>query len=641
MLNVTVNGQIASSEPTGVTDLVERIYYSVELGGYLSEVTGSVSFYGDDYSYLKNLRNTLICESVSLVIYDSEIDVPIFNGKMFLTDMEWFPDQSRVDAEVLDDGYLSDIDGNREIEAVINVGKSKNGFVIPSLALSGLTFWNETRSLNYPNRSGMRVGDALDFLVDFMTDGAMNFVSDFFDTNTNAQYYDMICTGITMRDATATYPTISFDKLFTDLQRLYNLAFAVERTLSGLQLRIEPKSYFYKSSTGLSFDKVSNPRQSVNSGSFYASVDFGSAQTTTNYTYFPNIPFAGVLQEQYHLGGECNINTKLGLKLSKLITETNIIQDVLPSGTSNDNYDDDVFLVRFADLNNSHDAMTVNPVTPTFYYYNEPFSNFRVAERWFEQIPESIFSFLGSGNDQAFATQTLPNTNIHGLEYVLGDFLLKCNDDTNPPNEDPSNNYTYGAFSVTVPNYLSGGQGSAVISGDGGYYTAPINGVYNISVSFFITGQWFNPVGLVRTDASGLAIDSAVMNLYATNPPGFNSAFMTEYQFTQNFTFFMNVGEKVAFIVSVGGAFVYIRDATFSVLDPLGGQWQTNDSRNVRLIETAFDYDIAQQDWNEIRNDPFKTFSANFTSGSVNGWISEMERNRLTGRGSVRIQSKQ
>lgn len=638
MLKVQINGIEAVEEPTGVKELSERLYYSVELGGYLSEVSGTVSFFGEDYDRLKELRDTDICGAVGLVIEDTDVLVPVFNGKMFLTDMEWFPDEHRVDAEVLDDGYLSKIDGAREIEAQVNVGISKNGVAITSLALSGLTFWNELRTLNYPNHSGMRVGDALEFLVDFMTDGEVGFVSDFFDTNTEPQYYDMIVNGKEVRNGGGVYPRISFDSLFRDLQRIYNLAFALERTEAGIRMRIEPKSYFYKEVSSIEFPDAHNPKQTIKSGSFYANVSFGSSKTSDIFTYYPNIPFSGTYQENYHLGGECNINTKLGLQLTTLVTDPNVIQDVLPSGTSNDNYDDDTFLVRFADLNNSHDAMTASPAGGGFYYYNEPYSNYRVSQRWFDQVPESIFSFLGGGNDASFATQSV-SPYLYDNITANADFLL-CDDDTNPPNHDAGGNYQTGALSVFVPiDVYDFNSSSITLTGNGGYYTAPANGMYNVTARFYIeSGIWFQPAGLLRVNSSNVALEWPWDDL---NPDGtiFYGPAIGGFWVEHNHTFFMETGDYVTFGFG-NSTGISVSDATFKVLDPLGGEWQTNNARDVRLIETAFNYDIPQDDWNDIKDDPFKTFRASYNSGSVNGWISEMSRNRLTGEGSVRLQSK-
>ena len=637
MLNIIVNGNVVNQEPDGVKDLTERIYYSAELGGYLTEVSGSVAFYGNEYDYLRGLLDSQICDSVSLIIADTESITPIFNGKMFLTDMIWYPDRSMVEAEVLDDGYLSAIDGNKEIEAEINVNKSKNGITITSLALSSLQFWDETRMTNYNNRSGMRVGDALEFLVDFMTDGQVGFVSDFFDTNatTHPQYFDMICTGLTMRDGTASYPRISFDSLFKDLQKIYNLAFAVERTADGVRMRVEPKNYFYKLELGVSFENVFNPKQTIRRDSFYSKMTMGSAQTSSSHDFYPNIPFSGVGKESYHLGGECNINTQLPLELSTLITDTNIIQDILPSGAGLDNYDDDVFLIRFDSLNSSYYAMTQKPGSATDYYYNEPYHNYRVAKRWFDQIPESIFSFLGGGNDQAFATQSVNPKNYVAIGSGVGDRFLLCDDDSTGPNEDPSGNYTTGNLNFTIPNSFTG-LGTFTCNGQAGYYTAPINGMYNVTARFYlISGAFFNPMGLIRLDSSSNVVEfpwtTMPQNIYGPDIGGF--------YVEHNYTFYMDASDIVAFVFA-NDINVYIQSATFKVLDPLGGEWQTNDSKDVRLIETAFDYDVDQNDWNDIVDDPFKTFYTTFQSGSVSGWISEIERNRLTGRSSVRLLSK-
>ena len=96
----------------------------------------------------------------------------------------------------------------------------------------------------------------------------------------------------------------------------------------------------------------------------------------------------------------------LYMEINDLINDTNIIQDVLPSGSGNANYDENNFIVVLDSSNVNRSDLTIGALT---YFYNKPLTNYGVSIYWFGGIPSSIAQFIGNGDDTfwtAFSTTT-------------------------------------------------------------------------------------------------------------------------------------------------------------------------------------------------------------------------------------------
>lgn len=630
MLNVLLNGIPVGIEPDDVKDIKERLYYSKELSGYLTEISGSIKFRGDEYHILKELRDSSPCGVVTIEIFqDGEPDII---ARAFVSDMVWYPNECACEVSMIDDGFLSRIDNNRTKKCDMNSSKSKDGTVITTTTTNSFVFPNETDTGNYASRHGLFIYDAFDFLVKFMTDGNMSFASDFFDRYTYSfserpQAYAGICTGLAIRDGSEDYPYISFDEFYTDMVKAYNLAFSVESEVDGgLVLRIEPKSYFKQSQGVVSFDDIGQLEQAIEAHSFVAAVRFGSSQVSGAYDYLQNIRFIGVQDEEYHLAAECTLTNKLDLKFTKMITDTNIIQDVLPSGTSNSEYDEEVFLVAFD--NTPKALLTQKPSSGTDYYYNETFTNREIALRWFDQIPESIYLFLGSGNDGMMAALTTQEQ----YNGTLGLFL-DCDDDSVAPNHDVNGNYAVGAASVVGWVSLITG-GTTTLTGNGGVYTAPSNNAYSFTVTLNVIGGGilFYNAGYVRTDSSDNFIS------YTQTPHGQGQFIFGTHTFTT--TLYLDAGDKVMFMFPPSSDVTLQAGATFSVGDPLGGAWVTYDSNDNYLLSSNFDFDVSKNDWRDIKQGPYNFIPCSHIDGQFNGWIDEFERDRLTGHSTIKLLSK-
>jgi hypothetical protein len=507
MLSITSPDFAIQNEPKGLREMSHRVYFSDTLNGYLEEFTGELMFSGADYTYLRNAFFSNGCAVVPVEIMDG--CGLTLSGNLFLNDADWRPDKCTVTTQVVDSSFLSLIDNNKSIKAFVNVGRSKNDLPITAVTQSDLKFkaFDVVNNTDTPaNRHGVRVYDALRTLVEFMSDGLIGFESDFFFPDDDpAQNRPRIPTLVTGRAARLgvddSFVFISFEELYTDLNRLYNLSFAIERTGGNVILRIEPSSYFRQTGSVFTISNPNEVKQSADASSFYAKMKFGSSEVS-DFIFFPSgtnpvsLPFVQWSQEEYHLGGQCNTDTTLDLQLQYLITDTNTIMRCLPHGAGNpqslvnppdQSFDDNIFIVLFDASNET--IVSTNPIDSDLRYYNGRLNNQQVAERWGDGVPFPIFLFLGGNivNDAEgvvvsnITATTHPTPPLFLAQWMFANIffttfscIIEFPTSTAPNGYDPSSNLQTGA---RFTNFRAT------------WYTAPLTNVYSIEATINYDGD--------------------------------------------------------------------------------------------------------------------------------------------------------
>lgn len=644
---------ILVDDPQGLEELEERIYFSRDLSGYIREIVGALTFANNGFDYLYNRMINDVVTPVEINIVTSCGDV--IDGDIFLTDCVIDIRERTITGEIAVKGYMSLIDQNKQIQCDTGVAKSKNGIDIYANPITNFRIpdIDNVPANDNISRRGVYVYDAFRTQIEFMSDGQITLASDFFNYNainfTQASLTALF-TGRSLRSsAFSTFPLISFKELFDDMNAMYNLSFAFE-VLGGMQyIRIEPKAYFKTNSTSAFLEAVDNVTQSMDRNSFPAKVVFGSSEEADEKTYLPDLRFLGMNEEEYHLGGQTNIDTELNLQTKTIIIDPNIIQDILPTGTSNIKYDKDVcaVIMDVTDINRA--VMTENPSSAGDYYVNAFLSNENVALRWFDQIPISIYAFLGSGNNGAFAKLTSPQS------ALILPKVFSPNDDFTPPYNDVGLNYAVSIRSFPI-TYESSGDYTyvgALTPTLGGYYVAPISGVYNFEcvmrMDYATWGRFFaivmNPPMMGGTVAQSILLASQTpQNLPINNGvvmSGDDPALATPdpYRFTVGSTVYMAAGQYIGTAIMLSGG--YGAGSTFEMFDPLGGRWASFYNEKNYLLLSNMRYPIKKHVWDNIKAN--LSGQIGFSVGNYansSGWLIELVRNFTTSNTKIRLNSK-
>lgn len=667
MLSISSTSWSIENEPKGLAELKHRVYYAKDIHGFLEEWQGQITFYGSDYAFLRNEFLSGNCSSIPVEIIDE--CTRSWKANLFLNTAEFRPDICEVSVEVIDAGYLTLIANNKEIKAYLNVPRSKNDVDISAYTTvqTDCEFKEYQTGVNSPtsaDREGVRLYDAFKFLIAFMSDGEMDFESDYFATesdpalpslNRNPTLFDFeeITTG-----GGVAYPYISFEDLITDVYKLYNVEFSVEFQNNGRPLfRIEKPEYFKNSSTTLELNDVDAITQFAEQESYYQKLIIGSSDVQTEHEYYDPIQLFSWDKEEYHLGGNCNSEAILDLRLQNIITDTNLIQDALPIASGGAASEENWGKVAIVLMDgNNITIVSDNPVNSSFQNYNGRLKNDEVLNRFYGAIPNSIFLFLGEGvNDalseiQATQTPTLSTviTNpVFTLTGVLADFVYFPIEVSDPNNNMSIDNTGFVYDTLTNTQCTS--------------YTAPVSGVYDISVKIIQNFANFLPQNgvfyLLTYPAASTAFEQII-------PFGYNFGAQTElipelqgltYSengsiYTENgfdvcegsATMFLNSGDRLVVLCTFANTAIspegYQPTCYFQVNDNLTIE-RTFDPQTNYLINSTFSYPITPQQWSDFLDDRHGKITVTHGNGTVVGYLREATRNLNDGITEWKIRS--
>lgn len=622
MIQFYLDGKLFEN-PHKWQELSDRFYYSDEVSGYIKELDGNVDFYGSAYQYLREKFEEGICNSVTAEILESCADgnyKKIFTGFIFISDIEWNLVKCLATVQLVDNSFISKIYNNKGIQCVLGVTKSKNSVDISAYSTpqTNISLLDSSGGAGVLNATGFRIFDAFKFLIAFMTDGEVEFISDYFDPSGSGTdeiaKYTVVMTGEEIRTGTTASfrpTTISFDDLYNDVNKIFSIAFSLEEINGVPTFRIEPKSYYKQVSEINYFEYPQDLIQKVPQQNLYARVKFGSSQMASPQSFLPDYNFYGTEQEEYHLIGTCNSESVLDLQLTKLITDTNIIQDLVDNGT-NESYDKNNFLVVLYDTNTV--ILYEKPGSGgTLFYYNGAISNYKVAQYWGGNLGNSIAIYLQSLPDYFYAgrastNQTITTTFPYGVTAVF-------NDDSTAPFTDPGGNYNNGT----------------------GRYTAPTSGVYT-----FLHHLEFKVISPISPDVVYvyfLHYNAANVLQSAVNMGNFFIPTGTQISADYSYSFSMLATDYV--VVSIVGEGQILTGSTFKS-DAIAGDGIVQDYNfyDFAIIENSITQEISCDKWAEIKSTPFKTFSIKYDNGLIKGWLNEINRNLLTGEAQITINSK-
>ena len=633
MLETYLDGNLVN-EPIGLDEVSEHLYYSEDLSAYILEVDGNVTFTGDEYDYIRQAFDANICGLIDIRIIDTENTEIDFEGIINVADVRFIPSRKFAVCEIQNNNITAKIENNKSILCNLTAGKTKNDDTY-SVTQQTITVYDPT-GVNTVTRDGIRIFDAFSSIITFITDGELGFVSDYFDytTNTDPQVYSVLMTGSELRTGNGNSPTISFYDLFSDMNSLENLAIGFESDTN--QIRIEDKNYFKQNTSSVSFENVNELSQYLATETLYAKVTFGSAKTLGSFDYLQEIRFNGMQPEEYHLGGQCNTDTELKLSMNSIVTDSNAIQDTLPSsggmgGNNNDDFDDDVMIIH---CNASNEVvLTQKPASGTDFYFNDRFVNRNVALRWLGQIPQSIYAFLGAGNDGCYINDSTGQNSITTFIGYSGaqESPLPWNDVNGNyqvatrwfPYFGYTNQYVIDSVGTPTPGGLLFNNSMSL-----GIYTAPANGVYSFEVDVISPLAETGFFGKMEANSS-----SAGWGCIFIDREDIGGGL---FRYNGGATFYLNAGEYVGFSIN-GGLYEYNAGSTFKVFDPLGGAWQTYNASDVYNIENQLEYPINVEDWKAIKERPFEAFNITYNGGQTNGWLKDISRDLKTGKSEITL----
>lgn len=389
----------------------------------------NLEFAGSGYAMLANMfTNESFCNEITVQIQQKcgNAWVDIFTGIIFLTDCSFNERTCIVNCKVSDKSFFSKINNNKSIRTSLDATLTKNKEQIAPIEKYLLAVRNVVTLSTIRTVEACRVEEAFRYLVEFMTDNTITFVSDTFGA-TGEWKGLCISTGERLRGIPVTGNTgrwlpFNFTELFAEINNRIPIVLLVENPFTTPVVRIESLDYLYNAATTFTVDEAYEIDSSYDTDKLYALVKFGSPTDDTATLDFPeDIDYFGYKSEQFHLLTTCNLDQTLNLS-SEWIVSSNIIQKCAQLGVQD--YDNNIFLIT-SNYTNDLAGTTTNTnflsTVPARYHYNELLTNKEISERYLPEINSSIASFfIDSQEGEAYAYLT--GALLHNVATASEDF---------------------------------------------------------------------------------------------------------------------------------------------------------------------------------------------------------------------------
>lgn len=584
---------ILVENPEGYDTFEEEIDRDDSLHGILAKQSTTLTFSGDGYAYLIGLFNSSgFCGEISLLVQKSTDEGNTFNdyfsGTIFVADIKFNLNSGTAECSVEDNSFSAMINNNKQVKTALSGSFSKNGIDIGECPYVSVEFFGN--GTPFPSKGFRRIWDVeqvFRYLVRFMSDDRMDFQSNFLSSKFGADNTrPAISKAQSLRQNTIDAPVICFEDLLNEVYKKYNVFFVIEYGGAKPILRLEDEDFFFNTSAVVRLPDIPGMILSFTNERIYDSVKVGSKHAKYNVTYHSAYPLRYVFHrgEQYYFEGTCNTGNTLDLK-SKWIIDTNVIQELVDTNTSNNDYDDDdegIVFVNYYHTGGSPivDYTTVTYGGSTFMYYNHDLTNQEVLKRF--KLHNSVALSLGDGNDLSWATKT--SDTLYSGTFPQTISPLPFEEETS----DPNNNYS----NVTYR------------------YTAPAAGVYSFStfVKNKLTilgsaGSFIIRIGTRKYNAANVLQGDSYADFYYVAEVN-----VDKWDYL-NTGYFMDAGDYVVSYVTIT-----IFSTTSEIEISHGSRFQCVSAQNsgglfedgspeaVYLNKYEFEYPISDDQWNLIRN---------------------------------------
>ena len=628
-------------DPVDWSGLNESTRWDFSFLMYVRTFDGGLVFQGGAYQYLySKVVNGESCALVKCEAYFN--DLKVIDGEIFLTDCEFDEQHNIVTTKVQDAGYGSRIQNNRGIDVACDGTITKNGEPItPAPIAWTLCFQPSDGTGLSESVQCYYVFDVFAYLVEWMSDGEIDFLSDYFQNGDGAVW--RITSGFNLRNlgGSPIAPKVSFSDFYDCWRKLLRVGMGFDVAPDGRpRIRIEPEEFFRDSTASTTtLTATKDVTLSFVGDVLYSAVRVGTTITRpqdcdngdTNCSAGVNINYFGCDVEQYGLSTLCNKDSELNLApLNKFVYDTNSSQDIVEF--NNELHDEDVIIIEVAP--SAAYASDTDPLGVGQHWYNGSIMNRYVLERWRDYILGSV-SFFGLQTGMG---------NFYADDFVTAPLL---------PLQTPS--YTDVSINPTAVVYNPQNAWSNVTN----KWTAQYDGVYQFEASSAIVSFPSSSNGVTvltqlnvdHYDSGGTLITrySGPVEFYITGDPFEVFTYTTPY-------ISFEAGEYCQFSISYAQSIApailqaeIVYGIESFVLNPPNGYFRLVDSRasvngiqentgdKLTYLKRTFSRPISDETYFEMRDNPYRRIAITNDSGTKSGWLAMIKRNFVTEQADIEI----
>ena len=638
------------NDPVGWDDLKTTIRRDDIFNAILIFQDGELSFSGDAYEYLYSKLEESFCNVVSLEVFEScgaDQWYSILKGNIFVSDARFNERECLCTVKTEDNSFYAKINNNKNIRTSPFTNKSKNGLSITIAPTYELDIYSvAANTLVRSNIEAVRVYDAFRFLIDFMTDGEVEFESTSFDVGGDWEGL-CIATGFRLRTGTATdvFTQFSFQDLFNEVKSRIPIGMKIVNPYNNPTLIIETLDLLYPDTELDEFTDVDEVVTSVDQSKLYAKIALGTGALDDDLTLpFPEeVYFFGFKDEEFFITGECNLDNTLEL-VNNWVISSNVMQSVVAGDQGQDT---SLFLIDSV-LSTSTSGRTDNQdyFDIGVYFYNTDLNNANTLIRYIGFVPNSIASYFdvdGSGTFHAY----LP-TDITHTATVAPD-----NDDYNPLALSAESFDVSGAWNTTTYRFIAPSAGLytfdsnvELITGSGGvgttfaYFQSYLR-VFD-SLGNPRQGEYFNGVYY------GVRMFTATTFLAPFSIPYIAVGASTTVNFTGTTQIVLRQGDQVLLRFSKSGTTgdvdytinAGVESTYLKCLDNTlgGGVFQTGDPSQYPVLVHEFDYPLTKSRFDNILTDTSGLIKFSMNDRPVRqAWIKELIYDHTKGTARVKL----
>ena len=431
-------------QPLNPEDFGIQITEDTTIGARITSFDNELIFGGDVFGYLYNkLATSGYCELVRVsvqYICASGTWEKLVDGYIIATECNFLLDRCQVKTKLYDETFSTKINNNKSIPFSLKLTESKNGTGITPPTPVDLYVFNPGVGYYTTNpATGYPVYEVFKHLVNCMGDGFIDFDSNYFAATYPQSNVIFYTNGFSLRTKNNVDIVATFDELYAALRSKLNLGMGFEKQSNGRPLlRIEPIAYFQQSTPSSNLYDQPEIEMQFDTSRLYQAAEFGNdnvyekgqCNNGTTDCEFQQTPFRGFRSETFGFIGECNTSNILNLKTSKIIFDTNIIQDIVVYNNENFETNGVVIMTNWNGTYGvgSARALKFDPYNIGNEIYNGPFTNDNVSANWISGYPNSLFSFLEQSFSPAQTSfETVRNSqmfeydpSITGFESYLG-----------------------------------------------------------------------------------------------------------------------------------------------------------------------------------------------------------------------------
>lgn len=590
---VLIDG-VEVQEPNGIKGLTQEIQFVNEYRGLFTYITGDLDFYGDGFDALETYLFTSPCSEAEFQLFLN--NKSYFEGKIDISDItEMNVSRSVIKTPIQDNNLSSYITKNSKIKTFINVTRTKNGETLTAATRVTTDFFTpSTGTYDHTFANIYPVGDAFRYLVEWMSDNQMTCSSPLFDTGGDL-YGVCVANGKELSTSVSASPEISFYDLFTEMNKLFNIAMYVDFSGDVPELIIDKYENIFTNTNQLTISNVKDVKLKFEKEEFYTKVTLGShsIQEYSGGTFtFPDATFLGFDEEEYFVGGQCNLDVNLDL-VNRWIIDSNVIEDTVVN--KNTSYDEDTFIIEvdIAGLK----AVKYDNLIPTGNVYNLGLNNSSKSAYWLGAVPNDILAYL--------------NNEANNFEATKNSVILATGNLIHPTEiTDPGNNYDPVTGRYTCP-----------IGGDGVY---TFQWTWSGASFTEAVGVTTATVKLAHYNSGGTLIGTVNLHTFVSNVGDLGG--------TASGGFYLAASDYVRIEATVLTGTTSYGFSTFSGdFAEEGGVYQSYDPNDNKVYLIEFEAPLSMADFEGIRGNPTKTITVTTNNKTFKGWVRSLKRNILTG----------